>query len=159
MIMKEVSLLFVLSLFAMSCNQAPQQMAPSAPQTDNPALAGPVRDGVFIHITECYDDPHRALMPLKMATMMAMDKDVLVYMDIHAVHLLTKDSKDLNFADFESAHTYIKKLIGMKVGVYACPTCMGIAGIKPEDLMEGVQVAQKDKFFNFTKGRIVTLDY
>ena len=122
-------------------------------------MAGPVKDGVFIHITECYDDPHRALMPLKMATMMAADKDVLVYMDIHAVHLLTKDSKDLNFADFESAHTYIKRLVEMKVGVYACPTCMKIAGIEPADLIEGVQVAQKDKFFNFTKGRIVTLDY
>ena len=159
MIMKKLSLLFVLFLLALSCNQAPQHEIASAPPADNSTMAGPVKDGVFIHITECYDDPHRALMPLKMATMMAADKDVLVYMDIHAVHLLTKDSKDLNFADFESAHTYIKRLIEMKVGVYACPTCMKIAGIEPADLMEGVQVAQKDKFFNFTKGRIVTLDY
>jgi hypothetical protein len=45
------------------------------------------------------------------------------------------------------------------VGVYACPTCLKIAGFTPKDLMEGVQVAQKDKFFNFTKGRIITLDY
>ena len=159
MIMKKVSLLLVLCLIAMSCNQSPQHEVTSAPQADNQAVAGMVKDGVFIHITECYDDPHRALMPLKMATMMAADKDVLVYLDIHAVHLLTKDSKDLTFADFESAHTYIKRLIEMKVGVYACPTCMKIAGIEPADLMEGVQVAQKDKFFNFTKGRIVTLDY
>jgi predicted peroxiredoxin len=143
----------------MSCNQAPRHEVISAPPADDTTLAGAVKDGVFIHITECYDDPHRTLMPLKMATMMASDKDVLVYMDIHAVLLLTKDSKDLNFADFESAHTYIKKLIEMKVGVYACPTCMKIAGIEPADLMEGVQVAQKDKFFNFTRGRIVTLDY
>jgi predicted peroxiredoxin len=159
MIMKKLSLLFILCLFAMSCNQAPQHEVTSALPADNPTVAGAVGDGVFIHITECYDDPHRALMPLKMATMMAADKDVLVYMDIHAVHLLTKNSKDLNFADFESAHTYIKRLIEMKVGVYACPTCMKVAGIEPADLMEGVQVAQKDKFFNFTKGRIITLDY
>ena len=118
-----------------------------------------VRDGVFIHITECYDDPHRVLMPLKMATMMAEDKDVIVYMDIHAVHLLVKDAEDIQFADFESAHTYIRKLLDMKVGVYACPTCLGIAGYEPSDLMEGIQVAQKDRFFNFTKGRIITLDY
>ena len=90
---------------------------------------------------------------------MAHDKAVLVYMDIKAVELLVKGSKDLNYADFESAHTYIRKLAEMKVGVYACPTCLKIAGYKPEDLMLGVQVAQKDKFFNFTKGRIITLDY
>ncbi len=142
-----------------SCNQTAEKTDTPNNQTVDLRNAESVRDGVFIHITECYDDPHRVLMPLKMATMMANDKDVLVYMDIHAVHLLVKGAEDINFADFESAHTYIKKLIDMKVGVYACPTCMKIAGYKPEDLMEGVQVAQKDRFFNFTKGRIITLDY
>lgn len=123
------------------------------------AATDSVRDGVFIHITENYNDPHRVLMPLKMANMMAMDKDVIVYMDIHAVEMLVKGAKDLKYADFESLQTYIKLLAEKKVGVYACPTCLKIAGFKPEDLMEGVQVAQKDKFFNFTKGRIITLDY
>jgi len=157
--MKNVSLLFICSLLIISCNQAPKQAGSSDLKPGNMSAAAPVRDGVFIHITQGYDDPHRVLMPLKMAVMMAADKDVLVYMDIHAVQLLTKESKDLNFADFESAHTYIKKLAGLNVGVYACPTCLKIAGFKPDDLMEGVQVAQKDKFFDFTKGRIITLDY
>jgi predicted peroxiredoxin len=98
-------------------------------------------------------------MPLKMATMMEKDKDVIVYMDIHAVELLVKGAKDLNYADFESFQTYIKQLVDKKVGVYACPTCLKIAGFKPENLIEGLQVAQKDGFFNFTKGRIITLDY
>lgn len=118
-----------------------------------------VRDGVFIHITESYNDPHKVLMPLKMANMMAQDKDVLVYLDIHAVELVTKTSKDMEFADFEPLKKLFQGLVDKKVGVYACPTCMKIANIKPEDLMEGIQVAQKDKFFNFTKGRIITLDY
>jgi predicted peroxiredoxin len=118
-----------------------------------------IRDGMFIHITESYIDPHRVLMPLKMAVMMSMDKDVIVYMDIHAVELLVKGAKDLNFADFESAHAYIKQLTDKGVGVYACPTCLKVAGFEPADLMDNVQVAQKDKFFNFTKGRIITLDY
>jgi len=94
-----------------------------------------------------------------MAVMMSMDKDVLVYMDIKAVELLVKSSADLNFGEFESAHSYIKQLTDKGVGVYACPTCLKIAGFKPEDLIDGVQVAQKDKFFDFTKGRIITLDY
>lgn len=152
--MKKLAFLFAILLVVVSCNEAPQQ--PAAPVA---ITEGSVRDGVFIHITECYDDPHSVLMPLKMAVMMADSKDVLVYLDIHAVLFLTKEAKDITFADFESAHTYIKQLAAKGVGVYACPTCMKIAGIEPEDLREGVQVAQKDKFFNFTKGRIITLDY
>jgi predicted peroxiredoxin len=152
--MKTTNFLFILAMLAITSCQGNRE-------TTTGAVAAPaeVRDGVFIHITQCYDDPHRVLMPLKMATLMAEDKDVIVYMDIHAVNLLVKGAEDIQFADFESAHTYIKKLIGMKVGVYACPTCLNIAGFKPEDLMDGVQAAQKDKFFSFTKGRIITLDY
>jgi len=151
--MKKTGLLLLLGLLLSSCNRPADQPAASN------ATSEAARDGVFIHITECYDDPHKVLMPLKMATMMATDKDVLVYMDIHSVHLLVKGAEDITFADFESAHTYIRKLVEMKVGVYACPTCLQIAGYTADDLMDGVQVAQKDKFFNFTKGRIITLDY
>ena len=146
-------------MLMISCNQSPKQADTAVKDTSSISVSEPVRDGVFIHITESYNDPHRVLMPLKMAVMMAKDKDVLVYMDIHAVELLVKGAKDLNFADFESAQTYIKELTANNVGVYACPTCLKIAGFNPEDLMEGVQVAQKDKFFDFTKGRIITLDY
>ena len=152
--MKNSVLLIVGLLLLTSCRQCPQQAA--APSAEK---EGQVRDGVFIHITQCYDDPHRVLMPLKMAVMMADDKDVIVYLDIHAVEFLVKGAKDISYADFESAHTYIKQLAEKGIGVYACPTCMKIAGIDPEELIGGVQVAQKDKFFNFTEGRIITLDY
>jgi len=40
-----------------------------------------------------------------------------------------------------------------------CPGCLEAAGHKPEDVMEGVRIAQKDQFFDFTEGRILTLDY
>lgn len=155
--MKKLALIAICGLLMFSCNQTPKQTDPA--KQDAIAVADAVRDGIFIHITESYNDPHKVLMPLKMAVMMSKDKDVLVYMDIHAVELLVKGAKDLNFADFESAQTYIKELVANNVGVYACPTCLKIAGFNPEDLMEGVQIAQKDKFFNFTKGRIITLDY
>ena len=145
--------------FLLSCNQAPKTDVEPAQELAPATATQPARDGLFIHITEGYEDPHRVLMPLKMATMMAADKDVMVYMDIHAVELLVKDAEDLNFEDFESAHTYIKQLADKGVGVYACPTCLKIAGFQPTDLMEGVQPAEKDAFFNFTEGRILTLDY
>jgi len=157
--MKTIGLLIIAGLVTISCNQNPKNIDDSKQENPVAVNSTPERDGVFIHITECYNDPHRVLMPMKMATMMAIDKDVIIYLDIHAVELLVKSSKDLQFGDFESFQTYLKQLIDMKVGVYACPTCLKIAGFKPEDLIEGVQVAQKDRFFDFTKGRIITLDY
>ncbi len=157
--MKNLGLLFISGLMMISCNQTPKQASNTDLEKESVVMAEPVKDGMLIHITKGYDDPHSVLMPLKMATMMAVDKDVLVYMDIDAVGLLVKEAKDLNHPDFESAHTYIKQLAEKNVGVYACPTCLKVAGFQPEDLMEGVQAAQKDKFFDFTKGRIITLDY
>lgn len=157
--MKKIGLLIMVGFMIVSCNSKPGKSSVSSQEKQVIAKVDTVRDGVFIHITESYNDPHRVLMPLKMALMMSKDKDVLVYMDIHAVELLVKGAKDMNFADFESFQTYIKQLLANKVGIYACPTCLKIAGFKPSDLMAGIQIAQKDKFFNFTKGRIIALDY
>jgi hypothetical protein len=36
---------------------------------------------------------------------------------------------------------------------------MKLAGIQQRDLRPGVQVAERDLFFAFTKGRILSLDY
>ncbi len=157
--MKSFNLLIMCGLLIIGCNQNPEHSTVSDMDSGVVQTDAAIRDGVFIHITEGYNDPHRVLMPLKMATIMADDHDVLVYMDIHAVELLVKGAEDMSFEDFETAHTYVKQLIGKNAGVYACPTCLKIAGFAPEDLMDGVQVAQKDRFFNFTRGRIVTLDY
>jgi predicted peroxiredoxin len=156
--MKKISLLILLGFIVASCNQQPKPVITTM-QGNKEACCDSVRDGVLIHITESYNDPHRVLMPLKMAVMMAKDKDVLIYMDIHAVELAVKGAKDMKFANFESFQSYVKQLVKLKVGIYACPTCLKIAGFKSTDLLNGVQVAQKDKFFNFTKGRIITLDY
>ena len=152
-------LLMLAMVLLISCNQTTKTDVHQGMNKEMGMTCDSCRDGVFIHITESYNNPHKVLMPLKMANMMAMDKDVLVYMDIKAVELLVKGAKDMNYADFDSFQTLVKKLVEKKVGVYACPTCLKIAGFKPEDLMEGVKVAEKDKFFNFTKGRIITLDY
>ena len=37
-----------------------------------------ITDGVFIHISHGKDDPHRVVMALQMANIMAEDKDVAV---------------------------------------------------------------------------------
>jgi predicted peroxiredoxin len=117
------------------------------------------RDGVFIHISHGADDPHRVLMALQMAVMMSEDKDVLVYFDIKGVEVVLKDAADIQFSHFPSAQTQLKKLAERKVTVMACPGCLKAAGKTAADLAPGIQVADKNAFFSFTKGRILTLDY
>lgn len=155
--MKNTVFLLLAAVILISCSRKKEQ----ADTSDKPAQMAQVsaRDGVFIHITESYGDPHRVLMPLKMANLMAQDKDVIVYMDIDAVELLVKGAADIKHPDFDSCQAYIRQLLDKHVGIYACPTCLAVAGFGPEDLMDGIQVALKDKFFDFTKGRILTINY
>lgn len=117
------------------------------------------RDGVFIHISHGSDNPHRLLMALSLANMMAEDHDVMAYFDIKAVDAVLKDSPDITFSHFASSKAQIKSLIEKKVVLMACPGCLKVEGKTKEDLADGIQVADKKKFFSFTKGRILTLDY
>lgn len=119
----------------------------------------PVRDGVFVHITHGADDPHSVLMGLRMANLMAEDKDVLVYLDIKAVDVVLRDAPDLQQKPFDSSKTQLRALLDKNVPVFVCPGCLAAAGKKSEDVTDGVKIAQKDAFFDFTKGRILTLDY
>lgn len=124
-----------------------------------PARAADSRDGVFIHISHGPEDPHRLLMALNMASMMAADHPVLVYFDIKAVEAVVKDARDVQYAHFPSLKTQLAELAKRGVTLMACPGCLKAAGKSPADLAPGVQVADKAKFFSFTSGRILTLDY
>jgi len=117
------------------------------------------RDGVFIHITRGPEDPHALLMALKMASLMATDRDVLVYVDLKGVEAVTKDAPDVVFPPFESSRTQIAGLLAKGVPIYVCPGCLKALNRKPGDLMPGLRIAEKEAFFSFTKGRILTLDY
>jgi predicted peroxiredoxin len=159
--MKKIIVLILAVLALNSCKQAEDkkvehgQMGMSTDTT----MSCCSRDGLFLHISSGYDNPHKVLMALKMAAMMSMDKDVLVYIDIEGVKMLVKTSKDMKYKDFPTLFELLDQLAEKKVTVMACPTCLKIAGYQPEDLRPGVIIAQKEKFFNFTKGRIVTMDY
>lgn len=121
--------------------------------------AGEARDGVFIHISHGAEDPHPLLMALQMANIMSSDHPVLVYFDIRAVEAVLKDSKDVQFAHFPSLKTQLSELAKRGVVLMACPGCLKAAGKTSADLAPGIQVADKSKFFAFTSGRILTLDY
>ena len=115
--------------------------------------------GAFVHIKSGPDETHRVMMGLRMAQIMAEDRDVLVYLDVDAIGLVLRDSPDLAMEPFGSSHAAIRDLIDRGVTVFACPGCLQAAGNTPEDLMPGVRVAEKDAFFDFTDGRILTIDY
>lgn len=120
----------------------------------------PQRGGVFVHISHGSDDPHRLLMGLQMAVTMAEDKkDVMVYCDISSVRILTKSATDISLKPFPSLHELLARLAHLNVPVMACPTCMKVAGVHSDDLRPGVTVARKDRFFSFTSGRILSIDY
>jgi predicted peroxiredoxin len=156
-------IVLILAVFAMvSCKQVEDKKVENGMmgiKADSAKSCCATKDGLFLHISSGYDNPHKVLMALKMAVMMSMDKDVIVYMDIKGVEMLVKTSKDMKFKDFPTLFELLDQLAAKKVTVMACPTCLKIAGFNPEDLRPGIIIAQKDKFFNFTKGRIVTLDY
>lgn len=130
-----------------------------AQQNESKAVQEEVKDGVFIHISHGTDNPHRVLMALSMAEKMSEDKDVTVYFDITGIDVVLKDSPDITFSHFPSSKTQIQNLLNKGITIMACPGCLKAAGKTPEDLAEGISVADKDKFFNFTKGRILTIDY
>jgi predicted peroxiredoxin len=117
------------------------------------------RDGVFIHVSHGKDDPHRLLMALSMANMMADDHDVAVYFDIQAVEVVLKDAPDVSYAHFKPSGAQLADLKQKGVPLMACPGCLKAAGKTAADLAPGILVADKARFFSFTKGRILTLDY
>ena len=119
----------------------------------------PARDGVFVHISHGAESSHAVLMALKMANLMSADRDVLVYFDVTGVNVVLKDAPDLVSPTFESSGAQLTALLDKGVPLYVCPSCLTAAGKRPEDLRPGVKIAEKDAFFGFTKGRILTLDY
>lgn len=122
-------------------------------------VPAPVKDGVFIQIKSGPDHAHSVLMGLRMAQLMASDRDVLVYFDVDGINAVLQDAPDLKMEPFGSSHAMIRNIIDRKVQVFACPGCLKAMGKTPEQLMPGVKVAEKEAFFTFTRGRILTLDY
>jgi len=117
------------------------------------------KDGVFIHISHGENHPHRVLMALQMANVMSDDRDVLVYFDINGIEVILKDADDLKYSHFPSTKQQLSALLDKGVILMACPGCLKAAGKTAKDLAPGIQIADKDRFFSFTEGRILTLDY
>lgn len=157
--MKKYLLLLSLAAFLFACNSPVQEEKTEIIEETEVIDAEPVKDGIFIHISHGADDPHRLLMGLNMAVKMMEDKDIAIYLDIEAVKVVKKETEAVTHEGFPPSNELLVKLIDNNITIMACPGCMKVAGMTEEDLMEGVMVADKEKFFNFTEGRIVSIDY
>jgi len=116
-------------------------------------------DGVFIHLSSSYDNPHKMLMALSIADKMSEDKKVILFIDLEGVKIAVKGAQDVRIEPYNTMKNILERLFEKKVEIMVCPLCLKYAGYKPEDLKEGIKIAEKDRFFNFTNGRILTLNY
>lgn len=149
-----VGLLAVMVGFA-SCTQAVKEEV----QITNDIVVEAPRDGVIYHISSGIDDPHKVVMALKQAVMMAEDKDVLLYFDIKGIEVVMSEMPDISYPTFPTSRESLQQLMDKGIVIFACPSCLKAAGKSEADLLPGVKLAEKEMFFNFTKGRILTMDY
>ncbi|MBI9068772.1 MAG: DsrE family protein [Salinivirgaceae bacterium] len=117
------------------------------------------KDGVFIHLSHGHEDPQRVLMAMNMAKMMSSDKDVLLYIDNNGVYTVLKNAEDITYKEFPPLSQLLSELKNSSVKVTVCPDCLKAANKTTADVLDWVTIADTDKFFSFTEGRIITLDY
>lgn len=116
-------------------------------------------DGAFIHISKGAADTHDVLMALMLADKFSTSNDVLVFFDKEGIELLTRNAPNLEMDPFDASDDIFKRLIENGATILACPACMKVSGVEEGDLREGVKIAEKEMFFDFTEGRILSLDY
>ncbi len=115
-------------------------------------------DGLFVHIST--NEARKVLMGLSIALKMEESKDVIVFVDAEAINTIIKGGDVYEMDGYEGTSTaLINKLVQKGVAVMACPMCLKSYGKTDTDLLDGIQIAQKEQFFGFTEGRILTLDY
>lgn len=152
--MKNLTILLATILVAASCIRVNENPVPKVHLSH---LTG--TEGLFIHVKQGPENTHEVLMALSMATKFAPDYDVLMYFDIDGIEMVTKDAPNLEMEPFGTSDRLFDKLVDAGVTIFACPGCMEVAGVKPSDLRTGVTPAEKDEFFGFTDGRILSIDY
>lgn len=116
-------------------------------------------DGAFIHISKGAADTHDVLMALMLADKFSTSNDVLVFFDKEGIEMVTTDAPALEMDPFDSSDEIFKRLIDNGATILACPACMKVSGVEESELRKGVKLAEKEMFFDFTEGRILSLDY
>lgn len=152
--MKKIFSLLILTLLLVSCIRVDN----TEPRKSEMKLGTPT-DGAFIHISKGAGNTHEVLMALMLADKFSTSNDVLVFFDIDGIEMVVKNAPNLNMDPFDPSDDIFERLIRHDVTILACPACLEAAGYTEDDLRLGVKLAKKEKFFDFTDGRILTIDY
>jgi len=150
--MKKILALLILPVLLASCVQVEES-------PDSAVKEEKKTDGVFIHISKGAADTHDVLMALMLADKFSTSNDVLVFFDKEGIEMVTEEAPNLEMDPFDPSDEIFKRLLANGATILACPACMKVAGVEKEDLREGVKLAEKEMFLNFTEGRILSLDY
>jgi len=150
--MKKVLAFFLVPILMSACIRVNTE-SENLPEADPPA------DGAFIHISKGAADTHDVLMALMLADKFSTSNDVLVFFDKDGIAMVTQDAPNLEMDPFDASDEIFKRLINNGATILACPACMKVSGVEESDLRAGVKLAEKEMFFEFTEGRILTLDY
>jgi len=68
-------------------------------------------------------------------------------------------SPSIEFKEFDSSSVLLSRLIDKGIQICVCPMCLKAANYQPSDQLRNVTLAEKDEFFKFTQGRILSLNY
>jgi len=150
--MKKAFALLLIPLLAVACLRVETTGTPVS-EPEKPT------DGVFIHISKGAADTHDVLMALMLADKFSTTNDVLVFFDMDGIDMVMNDAPDLEMEPFDTSDDIIGRLVNRGVQILACPACLKVAGAEESDLRNGVKLAEKERFLDFTEGRILTLDY
>lgn len=148
--MKKILLITLVFVAVVSCVRV---------ENSGPIEKAPEKDGVFIHISKGANNAHEVLMGLMLADKFSSSNDVLVFFDIDGIEMVSKEAPNLELDPFDPSDDIFERLTASGVTILACPACMKVSGIAEEDLRSGISTAEKEMFFDFTKGRILSLDY
>lgn len=150
--MKKVFALLLVPMLAVACIRVDNVPDPEV-------QAEKKTDGVFIHISKGAEDTHDVLMALMLADKFSTTNDVLVFFDKDGIDMVTDGAPNLEMEPFDSSDDIFGRLVNRGVQILACPACMKISGLEKSDLRNGFTIAEKERFLDFTEGRILTLDY
>jgi predicted peroxiredoxin len=119
------------------------------------------KSGLLINLTSGKDDPHAATMALMFATRsQKAGRPTVVFLNVHAPPLAARDLPDSVGLPGEPP---VKKLLAefMSSGgrVYVCPHCLGVAGMKNEDLVAGVQPMDGEQLLEQLDRGTIALSY
>lgn len=156
--MKKLIPLLVLSLFiAFSCQDSFQPETVTIDQQEQEQTKQ--KDAYFIHVSSGPEAKQKVLMAFTLADLMADDHPVTMFFDYEGISVITNEAENLEMENFISSTNALFSLKNKGVTIMACPMCMKVKGVEAEDLQEGIIVADKEKFFDETAARIISLDY